>query len=241
MKRKRLLIGGMATMLLVIVFCLTGLLYAMRQVPDFYVLADDQLPARQIRREQAKQLEQRTVEIVQRLEESTDVWSESFEQQQINSWLVEALPNKHSKRMPRGVKDPRVVLESDRVQVGFKLIQKTWSGIISVVVRPKVPTPNSLELHIESVSAGLLALPYERFLPEINRALDRSKLPYEWSETDDGIRVLHLSLVEKLKQQTIESIAVEDERITINGRRLDDSTEDFHFRQVVRQIGFVIQ
>jgi hypothetical protein len=241
MKRKRILIGGMATMLLVIVFCLTSLLYAMRQVPDFYVLADDQLPARQIRREQAKQLEKRTVEIVERLEASTDGWSESFEQQQINSWLVEALPNKHSKRMPRGVKDPRVVLESDRVQIGFKLIQKTWSGIISVVVRPKVPTPNSLELHIESVSAGLVALPYERFLPQINRALDRSKLPYEWSETDDGIRVLHLSLVEKLKQQTIESIAVEDERITINGRRLDDSTEDFHFRQVVRQIGFVIQ
>ena len=241
MKRKRLLIGGMATMLLAIACCLAGLFYALRQVPDFYALADEQLPVKQIRREQAKQLEQRTVNFVERLEESTDSWSETFEQQQINSWLVEELPNKHSKRMPRGIADPRVVLEPARVQIGFKLTQKSWSGIISVVVLPKVPTPNSLEFHIESVSAGLVALQYERFLPEINRALNRSKLPYEWSETDDGIRVLHLSLAEKLKQQTIESIGVEDEHITINGRRLDDGTEDFHFRQVARQIGIVIQ
>jgi len=241
MKRKRLVIGGMVTMLLAIVCCLSGLFYALRQVPDFYAMADDQLPAKQIRRKQAKQLEQRTANLVERLEASNDGWSESFEQQQINSWLVEEFPNKHTKRMLRDVKDPRVVLEPGRVQIGFKLMQKSWSGIVSVVVQPIIPTSNSVELHIESVSAGLVALPYERFLPQINQALDRSKLSYEWSETDDGVRVLHLSFAEKLKQQTIESIVIENERITINGRRLDDGTGNFHLRRVAQQFGIVIQ
>lgn len=241
MKRKRLLIGSTFAVLLLIVCSIAGLFLAARQVPDFYAQAVRQLPEPKVRREQAKQFEKRTAELVERLEESTDGWSESFEQQQINSWLVEELPTRHSRQIPKGVSDPRVVLQADRVQLGFKIDHKNWAGIVSVVVAPKVPTPNTIEFHVESVSAGLVSLQYDRFLPIINKSLDKTKLPYEWVEHDDGTRTLVVSVSEKLKQQTIESIVIEDQVITINGRRLDATDDDFQLRQVARQIGIPIQ
>lgn len=241
MTRKRLWIGSIVTVLLVIVCSIVGMLFALRQVPDFYAKADRQLPEPKVRREQARQLEQRTVDLVKRLEKSPDSWSESFEQQQINSWLVEELPENHSRQIPKGVSDPRVVLQPDRVQVGFKIDQPQWSGIVSVIVQPNIPSPNTIEFHIESISAGLVPVPYERFLPQINNALKKTKLPYKWIKNENGSHTLALSLGEKLKQQTIESIVVEDEKITINGRRLDAVTGDFHFRQVARQMGFRIE
>src|SRR5688572_29893378 len=84
-----------AILLWTLVFAVIGggvavFFWAVRQTPEFYEAAIEEEPAPEVRRDDAKQFVQRTLNLVDGIQ-NANKWAEQFTQTQINSWLAEEL------------------------------------------------------------------------------------------------------------------------------------------------------
>ena len=219
MIRKRL---ALAAMLLLALVGLGwgGLQWAMFQVPAFYANALAEVPPDPvIRKKAARQFVQHTLDLVDSLQNS-ERWSETFEQDEINSWLVEELHNpKYSGLVPRSVSDPRVLLRDEQILIGFRITQKRWDGVVSLRLRPWVPEPNQLALEVQSVKVGLIPYPLDDLLEDISVQLASEGVRSEWREMDgNDVLVVHLDRGESGKSPVLEAIEVAEGEIRISGR-----------------------
>lgn len=197
-------------------------LWALLQVPEFYTQASAALPKDPvIRQEAAKQMIQRTTDLVNKIE-TAEAWTTTFEQTQINSWLAEELTKaKYADVVPEGVSQPRVMIGKGDVKVGFRVRQKGWSGIVSLAVRPWVTEDNQLALEIETVRAGLIPVPIDKVLVEATDRLREHGWKVTWKQSNgNDVAVVRLNEGEK-DAPVLESIEIEEEAVTVIGRRRD--------------------
>ena len=166
MKSNKVL-GFLAILLLLAIGCGTGsVVWALRQVSGFYdeVLREEPNPA--VCREEAKKFVQRTLQLIEKVQQF-ESWSEEFTQQQVNSWLAEELHHKYAELVPEGASDSRVRFSPGAIQIGFRFQRDGWNRVVSLKVKLWVPEPNHLAIEFKSVKAGLVPIPLENILQEL--------------------------------------------------------------------------
>jgi hypothetical protein len=224
MKRKRL--GLVATLGVLALAALGGgVVWALLQVPDFYEEALTAQVEPTARKQAAETLVQQTMKLVDDINHE-NTWCEEFTQQQINSFLAEDLHEKYSDLMPKQVQDPRVFFSGGSIHVGFRYDDKKYKGIVSVKARPWIPAPNQLAVEIESVRAGLVPIPLEQIMTEIDKRIEAEGWHTRWTQRNgNDVVIVHFESTRK-GDPVLESIEVANGTVRVAGRRrTEDSVE----------------
>ncbi|WP_166819916.1 hypothetical protein [Thalassoroseus pseudoceratinae] len=217
MARKKWIFMGVSFALLAMAAC-GAIFWALWQVPEFYTQAASTVPSDpKTRQQEAKELVQTTTGLVNDINHS-DRWTATFEQSQVNSWVVEELQRpEFAKLVPDGIRDPRVLMQTDVLRLGFRMKYKAWDGIASVIVRPWVTSDLRLALEVEQIRAGLIPIPLEETLHELTQDIEEAGFDVEWRQSN-GHDVAIIDLASNPKRAIqLESVKVVDGAVQIVG------------------------
>ena len=172
---------------IIMVVCVSGAWWALqqtKQIPEFYAEVtrnppdDDDQQSMQlkadVRRLQADAAQQGS-------------WNARFSDRQINAWLSQELPKKFSRLLAKGMSDPRIVIQDDRVLIAARYQDKRIDTVVSMEIKAELTEePNMLALRVQNLRAGALPLPLDRFLKGITREAARGDVEVRWDFTDEG-------------------------------------------------------
>lgn len=201
-----------------------AVLWSLVQVPDFYEEALAQQPDPAVRQEIAETFVERTVQLLDDIEHS-DAWSQEFTDREVNAWLAEQLHQKFAEMVPKGVRDPRVRFDNQRVLLGFAYEHENWDGVVSLRLRPWVPEPNQLAIEIESIRAGLFPIPLESVLDELEQQMESDDWRAEWTHVNGNDVLLVRFAGGQPDQPVLEEVQVTAGGVRISGSRSVDRTE----------------
>ncbi|MSR56214.1 MAG: hypothetical protein EXS05_00835 [Planctomycetaceae bacterium] len=199
-----------------------GAAWLLMHQPGFYRAAlQSELPPDE-RREQARQFEKSTVELVNDIRHE-ERWAQEFSEQAVNSWLADELPTRFAEWLPEGVQSPRVKFVPDGLWIAFRTQHGAWSGVISSKARVWVASPNSLAIEIRSLNAGMLPIPVDEAVGDFVEGLNAKGWRAEWKRSSRGDALL-LSLDDALSDDSserpvLEAIELSAGRLRVSGRR----------------------
>ena len=199
---------------------LTAAYRATQQVPEFYQAALAHQPA--LQKAAADQLERQVLELHNEARKPGR-WEARFSQEQINGWLATDLPTKFPGALPEGVFDPRVAIDTGRMQLAVRYDQGDVSTVLSLAGDAYLTDqPNEVAIHIEHVRAGAFPVPLAQFLDEISEHAGDAGLPIRWAEQDgDPVALVTLPLDRaefKGKQLQVERLEIAAGEIVVSGR-----------------------
>lgn len=188
--------------------------YSAHHVPDFYREA---LEDTNVTVASAQEFQERTTVLLERMEESPD-WTESFTEQQINSWLAYEFPRLDHDWVPQEVSQPRVRFEAGKILTACRYDGEDYSGVLSLEIRPRVTETRDLVLEVISAKAGILPIPLDRVLEELPEQNELQGFSMTVAKIDgrDALRISHDSGDNPSYELT--KIEVEEEQITLSGK-----------------------
>lgn len=231
------------TLLLVGLMAACGLYWAYRQtrsVPEFYARAQRSVPedASQVSRELEQQVEQ-LQEDVQR----KGGWQAEFTDSQINAWLMLILPEEFPKLLPRGVEEPRVVIEKDKILLAARYRSSRIDTVVSCEVRIELTEePNVLAVRIQNLRAGALPLPVSKFAKGISSEAAKSDIEVLWDKDSlDDSPVALITVPSDHKNYVnapmiIESVELSDGKLSMMGHTGPDAIHAFEPQGPVYQL-----
>lgn len=107
-------------------------------------------------------------------------WHALFTGEQINGWLAVDLPKNHRNLLPREFRDPRVLIERDRVAIACRYDAGPVPLVVSMQFDLYLAGPNQAALRIRSARAGALPLPLKQILDGISTAARDMDLRVQW-------------------------------------------------------------
>jgi len=120
-------------------------------------------------------------------------WEAVFSAEQINGWLAVDLVENHPDALPSAVRDPRVAIEPDEMQLFCRVEQGKLAGVLTLAVEPYLPEPNVLALRIRRARAGLVPVPLDEVLKRISEAAARAQISLQWRQRDgDPVAIIPL-------------------------------------------------
>ncbi len=150
------------------------------QVPKFYEEAAQRMPSDMQAASQL--LEKQVTDLQERVKRRGD-WHATFTEPQINAWLATDLAREFPTVLPKGVVDPRVVIEPDRVRVAARYVSSRFDWVISFNLRVRLTDqPNVLAIEVDDLRAGNLPLPISNFRAQVSNFAARGDLEIRWSE-----------------------------------------------------------
>ena len=111
-------------------------------------------------------------------------WHVSFTETQINSYFEEDFIRSGLAELllPKDISSPRVVIEDNRLRLGFRYGVEPWSSVVTIDLRvwlaPK--EPNVVALEIQGVHAGALPIAPQTLLDLVKRFAERGKMEVTW-------------------------------------------------------------
>ncbi len=118
-----------------------------------------------------------------------DVWDATFTDAQINSFIEEDFV-KYGFKLPDDVSRPRIQIDDNKVRLGFRWGNGSWSSIISVDLGIYVPRgePSALALELEGVYAGALPFTAQSLLERIAEApvWQQNGIEFNWYRNPDN-------------------------------------------------------
>lgn len=187
--RKRLRIAATicGVVLVVIALGVFAFLRALRYEPDFYREALSADPAAQ-RRASDEMLRQATG--LWSGVRNQDRWEVLFTAEQINGWLAVDLVENHPDVLPDTLRDPRVAIGPDRIEMACRYQQGDVATVLNLALEPYVPEPNVLGLRICQARAGLLPWPLTTITDRISEAAGGQDLRLRWLQANGDPVVL---------------------------------------------------
>jgi hypothetical protein len=155
-----------------------------QQVPEFYTRATRQLPI-----DLAAASETLQYDVVQLQDAASQVgsWYASFTEEQINAWLVQQFPLEFPKILPKGVEEPRIVIEDRRVLAAARYKNSRIDTIVSFEIKVELTEhANVLAVRIENLRAGSLPLPLQSFLRGISVEAAKGDIEVIWDMDATG-------------------------------------------------------
>jgi len=153
-------------------------------VPEFYAQATKQLPFKTRAASDRLQLD---VKQFQQDISRLGSWSAAFSDEEINAWLVEELPKRFPELLARGMEDPRIAIEEDRILVAARYQDRRFDTIVSFEVEVELTEEaNMLALRLKNLRAGALPMPLNKFLKGITREAARGDIDVKWDMTQSG-------------------------------------------------------
>ncbi len=149
-----------------------------REVPDFYRQASERMPSDLD--EASRQLEDEVHALTEQVGRLGS-WEATFDEGQINAWLIHQLPKIFTRVLPKGVKEPRVVLQDGKVLAAARYQDSRFDTVVSFELDVQLTAePNVLAIEIRELKAGALPLPVSRFRDSISRWAARDALEVRW-------------------------------------------------------------
>src|SRR6056297_921306 len=215
-------------------------LHQTQAVPDFYEQAVLHPPEKTAEIRQTMEAE---VEQLQQSVQRTGSWSATFSDDQINAWLETALSAVFPKLLPRGVSDPRVVVEDDRVLAAARYRDQRIETVVSCEVRITLTDePNIMALRIENLRAGALPLPLGRFVKKISQEVSNSDIEVRWDQEEDNATPVALVTVPSehesyvRKPVIVESVELRAGELTLAGHTGPEARRSFNPQGAIYQL-----
>jgi hypothetical protein len=185
MRRKALWLA-VGLMLLGIAGMLTMAVVLVQHEPSFYRRAA--IPAGTQRTELSKEFTVALANFLDRIRNGGDAqtgdWYGKFDESALNSCLAEDfVKGGYAKKLlPDGISDPRLVLEQDRIRLGFRYGEGPWSTIIAVEFRVWLAKSeqNVVVLELQRLHAGALPISAQSLLQQISEALHNYNIQVTW-------------------------------------------------------------
>ena len=187
-KALRILLGVCLTLLVLTGIGLWLVYRATQHVPEFYQQAlATPLPPQQLR-QTSDQFERQVLELHNDARHSGR-WEAAFTAEQVNAWLASDLERKLPHTLPGGLRDPRVKISPQGVQVACQYNDGRWHTVISLAAEVYLTdTPNEIAVRLRELRAGRLPLPLKGVLDRLTaqapnatcRFAGRSKTPTPW-------------------------------------------------------------
>lgn len=186
-KRRRSIIIPFAVGVLAAIACSSWGLYAWllgktRDVPSFYLDAEKRLPSdlRAASLALEKDVRTLTTQLGQ-----LGSWDAEFSEVQINAWLVHQAPKVFSRVLPKGVSEPRIVLQDGKALVAARFQDKHWDTVVSFELTVQLTEEaNVVAMGIREVRAGSLRLPLQPFIDSISKWAARDSLEIRWDTNE---------------------------------------------------------
>jgi hypothetical protein len=153
----------------------------LRHEPAFYRHAS--LPAEpEVRKQQSAELRNKLIDFINIT--ARPQWSETFTEEQLNSFFEEDFCRTCPVEMalPEGFSHPRVVIEPGRLLLAFRYGQGVLSSVVSVELRLWLveKEPNVVALEVQALHAGLLPVSSQSLLEAITEAGRQLNLEVTW-------------------------------------------------------------
>jgi hypothetical protein len=208
----------LAGAVLVVLGCSTaGIMWSTQQRPDFYVQALQTGPPPEIRKEVAREVVVRTLQLVEDMQYSPR-WSEEFTEAEVNSWLAEEFTAMQSDPLFEGVRDPRIKIANDALHVAFRLDQDGIHGIVSCELRPRIGGPNRVDVAVSSVRVGLLPIPVTSLIDDIYGHFAVEGWRIRWYPMQRDTVIVNLDRGDP-EQPVLEELKLVDGRLRVAGSR----------------------
>lgn len=201
---------------------------ASQQVPDFYqeaLLIEPDAGAKA-----GEELEQQVFNLQNDLQHQGK-WQALFTEEQVNGWLAVDFVQKFPRVLPKGVTDPRVSIQEDRVLLACRYTNPRFSSVFSLHIEPYLTDqPNELAIRIHKARAGVLVpVPLKQVLDGITKMASKHNVPLRWQQTDgDPVALITLPVRhhDMPKELHLEAIELRDGEILIAGRTADGDSSD---------------
>jgi hypothetical protein len=194
------------------------MLWTVQQVPEFYRQAAAQVADPDERAAAAAEFANK-IETLQVSVRQSAEWSETFSQDEINSWL-EQEAQRNPEILPDGVHRPLIVVEDGRFQLGVEVNWEDWRGIISLEAVATATGPREIQFRLLHVRLGRLDIAMDevrnRVKPQIE-ANQSEEYRATWVDTPDG-PVIQVELTnEESAHLGLSAIKLSQGRLTVQG------------------------
>ncbi|HUT11105.1 MAG TPA: hypothetical protein VMY42_11455 [Thermoguttaceae bacterium] len=164
--------------LLAIVAAGLGLLWALQRVPESYRLA------LKVERKDSEEMVRRTTALISDVEKEGP-WSTKFTAEQINGGLAFWLAENYPDALPGAFRDPRVVIEPDRMLLFCKVEYGGVASVVTLTIEPYLPERrNILALRICGVRAGALPWPLGKIIDGVSELARQVDIQLDWKRTE---------------------------------------------------------
>jgi hypothetical protein len=156
-------------------------------------------------------------------------WSKSFTDSEINSYLAEHFVQHHLDQtfLPKGISQPRIVIEPDKMRVAFRYGTGMWSTVVSIDLRVWLVNgePNVVAMKLVGFHAGALPISAQSLLESITETCHKSGIGVDWYR-DDGYPVAVIRFQNEQPHPTLELelIKLEEGTIHIQGHTKDPAS-----------------
>lgn len=213
----RLLAVGLVGLVVGLVIFIT----ALRHRPTFYVKATAPVEAT-LQAQQADRFERSAIELNSRVRRE-GMWQSRFTEVDINSFLAADLARKFPGTLPSEVKEPRVHITTERMEIAFHSSSGLLSGVVVAGIIPKATDkPGEIALTLEYIRLGRVPMPLKPVMDQITQGCQRANLPLRW-EQESGKPVALLTLPTNHPDLAgydlvVEQLQLEEGAIVLSGR-----------------------
>ncbi|MEL6109881.1 MAG: hypothetical protein AAFU85_28050 [Planctomycetota bacterium] len=210
-----------------------------QQVPEFYERAVERPSPERLAASSEKLMSE--VRQLQQDVETPGQWQATFAADEVNAWLADQLPKKLPRLKAKGLRNPRIAIEEDRLLFAAHYKDRRIDAIISCELSVRLTDqPNRLAVTVHNIRAGALPLPLNQFQSKIDRATSKTKLNLRWEAQEDETVALIDVLGEYADQVNddvvIEWIELTENLLTVAGRTQTEQDDSFEPRGVVYRI-----
>ncbi|MEO1616046.1 MAG: hypothetical protein AAFV88_09370, partial [Planctomycetota bacterium] len=138
------------------------------------------------------------------------------------------LPKRFPKLQQKGLQNPRVFIEDDKLIVAAQFRNRRFDGVFSCELSVQLTEePNRLAICVHKIRVGALPLPISQLQAKIEKEAGRQGFRICWDENDgETIALVELPSVYPGRVDVpilVESIALRDQQLIVAGQTGDDS------------------
>jgi hypothetical protein len=214
-----------------------------RKVPEFYERAIAASPT--VALVQSSETLEANVQQLQDDAARIGQWEAAFSAEQINAWLIEQLPKRLPMLKPRGLQDPRIMIEDGMLRAAARFKDHRMDAVLSCELSVKLTDhPNRLAISVMVIRAGALPLPLSQFKERIKKITSNTNLNLQW-ETREGETVALIDVPDAYPGHVdgsvvIESIELSDQRLTVAGQTGESQAFSFEPRGPVYRVASIV-
>lgn len=220
------------SILLVLAGVITGsLVFLVRHVPAAYRQAA--IAPGPERSAESKQFEMTFAEMAEAWYPGNErPWQLRLTEMQINSYFAEDFlkSNLDQPLESHNIREPRVILEEDKLRLAFRYGKGIWSTIISVDFRvwlPRQGEPNSIALELQALKAGCLPISAQSLLKEITRVAQENDMKVSWYRyKGNPVALLRIQPGQPQPTMRLEHLQIKKGELIVRGRPVGSGRTD---------------
>ncbi len=213
---KKILSRTLIGLVFLILLVGAGVYLAIHTRPEFYEQSLEISPARQ--REASEEMVRKATSLYNEVGK-VGRWHALMTEQEINGWLAVDLVENHPEVLPNEVREPRVRIHPDRVELAAQVDTDQFEGVLHATFEVTVPEPNMLAFRLIAFRLGRLPVSRRSVVDELLQVVRWDQFDAEilWDGGDPLLRVQIPISHKKHLIGRIETIKLDDGEVFVSG------------------------